>query len=174
MSGATTATYIAGAGLALSAASTATGMIGQANQAQAQAGQANYMAQVARNNSIIAQRNATLATQQGDVAADQSNLKTAQIEGAQRASLASQGGDVNSGSPLDIVSDTARAGYTDAATIRSNAALQAYGYKLQAAGADASGVMYDRTAANATANLPFALGSSLLGGASSIARSRAG
>ena len=87
----------------------------------------------------------------------------------QRAALASQGGDVDSGSPLDIVGDTARAGYTDAATLRSNAAQKAYNYEIQAN--DAAGSANDDTfqAANATANLPYTIGSSLLGSASGIA-----
>lgn len=145
-------------------------MIGQSNAASAQAGQAQYQSQVARNNQIIAQRNAALATQQGEVQAQQSQQKTAQIEGAQRAALASQGGDINSGSPLDIVGDTARAGYTDVATIRSNAAMQAYGYEVQAQSQGASAANFGTASANATANLPFGIGSSLLGGASSLAK----
>lgn len=157
------------ASMAMTAASTVMQAAGQGQQAAAQAGQANYMAQVARNNQIAAQRNATLATQQGDVDAQKSQLKTAQLEGSQRAALAAQGGDVDSGSPLDIVGDTARAGTTDAATIRNNAALKAYNYNIQAN--DAAGSANDDSyqAANAMAALPYAQGSSLLGGLSSIA-----
>jgi hypothetical protein len=126
------------------------------------------MAQVARNNQIAAQRNAALALQQGDADAQRSQLKTAQLQGSQRAALASQGGDVDSGSPLDILGDTARAGYTDAATIRSNAALKAYNYNIQAN--DALGAANDASfqGANAMASLPYAQGSSLLGGAKSL------
>jgi hypothetical protein len=143
--------------------------LGEGQQAAAQAGQANYLAQVARNNQVVAQRNAALATQQGEVDAQKSQLKTAQLIGSQRAALASQGGDVDSGSPLDIAGDTARAGYTDAATIRSNAALKAYNYDLQAN--DAAGTASDEgfQAANALASLPYAQGSTLLGGLSNFA-----
>ena len=157
-------------GLVLSAAGTAASVIGQSNAATAQAGQANYLSQVARNNQIIAQRNADLATQQGDVQATQKQQQTAQIIGAQRAALASQGGDVDSGSPLDIQGDTARAGFTDAATIKSNAALTAYGYEVQANSAGASADNFSRAGANAMASLPYGMGSSLLGGASSLAK----
>jgi hypothetical protein len=154
--------------LAMSALGTGLGAIGQANQAAAQAGQSNYMAQIARNNQIVAQRNAELARQQGEADAQKQQLKTASLEGAQRASLASQGGDVNSGSPLDILGDTARAGTTDTAAIRNNASLKAYNYELQANDAAASANDYGFQAANATANLPYAIGSSLLGSASSL------
>lgn len=137
---------------------------GQQQQAQAQATQSNYLAQVARNNQLAAQRNATLALQQGEADAQKSQLKTAQTIGSQRAALAAQGGDVDSGSPLDIVGDTARAGYSDTATIRNNAALKAYNYNLQADGALASANDDEFQAANAMASLPYTQASTLLGG----------
>ena len=161
-------------GTALAAGSTVMQMAGQGQQAAAQAGQTNYLSQVARNSQMAAQRNAALALQQGEADAQRSQLKTAQLEGSQRAALAAQGGDVDSGSPLDIQADTARAGTTDAATIRSNAALKAYNYQLQAN--DAAGAANDAAyqGANAMANLPYAQGSSLLGGASSLSGRLAG
>ena len=154
---------------ALAAGSTVMQMAGQGQQAAAQAGQANYLSQVARNNQMAAQRNAALALQQGEADAQRSQLKTAQLEGSQRAALASQGGDIDSGSPLDILGDTARAGTTDAATLRSNAALKAYNYGLQAndAAAQANDDIFQGT--KAMASLPYAQGSSLLGGLSSVA-----
>ena len=68
-----------------------------------------------------------------------------------------------------MLGDSARAGASDAATIRSNAALKAYGYDLQAT--DAAGAADDARfqAGNASAALPYATGSSLLGAASGIA-----
>src|SRR5439155_7216462 len=124
---------------------------------------------VARNNQIMAQRNATLALQQGQVQEDRQRLKTAQVMGSQRAGLAAQGGDVNAGSDLDILGDTARAGESDALTIRNNAFLQAHGFEQQAAAAGGQANLYSANAANTMANLPFGIGSSLLGGASSLA-----
>ena len=161
MSGVVSATTIA-----LAAAGTAMSIAGQSQRAAGEANQANYLSQVARNNQMAAQRNAALATQQGEVDAQKSQLKTASLEGSQRAALASQGGDVDSGSPLDIQADTARAGYTDAATLRSNAALKAYNYTLQAN--DAAGAASDASfqGANAMAALPYGVGSTLIGGAS--------
>jgi hypothetical protein len=161
--------YLLGASLAATAGGTVIQAAGQGRQAAAQAGQANYLAQVARNNQIVAQRNAALALQQGEADAQRSQLKTAQLAGSQRAALAAQGGDVDSGSPLDILGDTARAGYIDAATTRSNAALKAYNYQLQANDAAASASDDQYQAANAMAELPYAQGSSLLGSLSGIA-----
>lgn len=154
---------------ALGAAGTVMSAAGQAQKAQADATQANYLSQVARNNQVVAQRNAALALQQGDVDAQRQQLRTAQLAGSQRAALASQGGDVDSGSDLDILGDTARAGYTDTATIRNNAALKAYNYDIQAN--DAAGTANDDVfqGASAMAALPYAEGSTLLGGLSSVA-----
>ena len=160
--------YLLAASLAATAGSTVMQVAGQGQRAAAEAGQANYLSQVARNNRVAAERNAALAVQQGEADAQRSQLKTAQLAGSQRAALASQGGDVDSGSPLDIQADTARAGFTDAATIRSNAALKAYNYSLQAN--DALGAADDANfqGANAMASLPYAQGSSLLGGLSAL------
>jgi len=163
MSGWTTASYLAAASLATSVAGTGLGAIGQARRAQAAAGQASYQAQVARNNQIIAERSATLAEQQGQAQEDRQRLKTAQLLGSQRAALAAQGGDVNAGSDLDILGDTARAGESDAQTIRSNTMLQAYGHRLEATSAAGQANLYEANAANEMANLPFGIGSSLLG-----------
>jgi hypothetical protein len=157
------------AAFAMSAIGTGMSVIGQANRAQGDAAQANYMAQVARNNQIVADRNATLALQQGQVQEDRQRLKTAQVLGSQRASLAAQGGDVNTGSNLDLLGDTARSGEGDVQAIRSNAAQQAYGYQLQGASAGGQANLYSTNAANTMANLPYGIGSSLLGGASSLA-----
>ncbi len=162
------------ASLALAALGTGASVIGQSNRAQAEAGQGNYMAQVARNNQMLAERNTTLAEQQGQVQEDRQRLKTAQLMGSQRASLAAQGGDVNAGSDLDILGDTARAGESDALTIRNNAAQQAFGYRAQAAAAGGQANLYSANAANTMANLPFGIASSLLGGASSLADKWAG
>lgn len=145
-------------------------LMGNRQQAAADAGQAAYRAAVARNQAEIAQRNADLARQQGEADAQRSQLRTARLEGSQRALLAAQGGDVDSGSPLDVVADTARAGATDAATLRSNAALRAYNYTLDAGADEAAANDADLEGENAMARLPLAQGASLLGGLGRAAR----
>jgi hypothetical protein len=159
---------IAAVSLGVSALGTVMGAVGQANAGAASAAQANYQAQLARNNQQIAEWNAQRALQQGQVGEQQQRFKTAQVIGSQRAALASQGGDINSGSPLDIAGDTARAGEFDAQTIRNNAAMQAYGFRVQAANAGAQSELYRQSAANTMDALPFSIGSSLLGSASSL------
>lgn len=51
--------------------------------------------------------------------------------GAQRAAYAAQGIEVDSGSALDVQADTAYQGEVDALTIRSNAAREAWGFKVE-------------------------------------------
>ncbi|MBS0520511.1 MAG: hypothetical protein JSR90_17580 [Proteobacteria bacterium] len=120
----------------------------QAHQAQIQAGQAGYMAQVARNNQQVAQWNAQRALQQGEIQQDQQRQKTTQAIGQQRAALASQGGDVNSGSNLDLIGDTARSGEFAAQTIGNDAQARAYKFLLDANSAAGQASLYDTRAAN--------------------------
>ncbi|SKA37804.1 hypothetical protein SAMN02745126_05960 [Enhydrobacter aerosaccus] len=118
------------------------------NQAQIQANQASYMAQVARNNQQVAQWNAQRALQQGQVQQDLQRQKTAQAIGQQRAALASQGGDINSGSSVDLVGDTARSGEFSAQTIGNDAQARAYKYLLDANTAAGQASLYDTQASN--------------------------
>jgi len=160
---------MAAASLALAAVGTGMSAIGQAQQGAASAAQANYQAQVARNNQMISEWYAQRALQQGSVDEQNQRSKASALLGSQRAALAAQGGDVNSGSPLDIQADTARAGEYDAQTIRNSAALKAYNYRLQGYNSAADAGRYDSQATNTMAALPFGVGSSLLSGASSLA-----
>jgi hypothetical protein len=158
-------------------------ILSQVQQANAQAAQANYQAAVVNNSQQMQQRNAAIQEQnarydeqQGAIAEGQQRQKTAQLIGSQRASLASQSGDIDSGSDVDLVGDTARAGEFDALTTRSNAQRQAYNARLQAmnaqnqvglAGADSAN--YGRQANYAMDRLPYSIGSSLLSDASRAA-----
>jgi hypothetical protein len=100
-------------------------------QGQAQAKQAKYQAGVERNNAMIAGWQAEDATQRGQIEEQRQRLATARLRGAQRAGMAANGVDIDSGSPLDILMDTAQLGELDALTIRSNAEREAYGFRSQ-------------------------------------------
>lgn len=52
--------------------------------------------------------------------------------GSQRAGYAGQNVDVGTGSPVDVVTDTAYQGELDALTLRTNAAREAWGYRAEA------------------------------------------
>jgi hypothetical protein len=113
-----------------------------------QADQARYQAQVARNNQQIAQWNADRVLQQGQVREDLQRQKTAQAIGTQRAALASQGGDIDAGSPVDVIGDTARAGAFDAQTIRNGARTNAWKDLLDANADAGRASLYGSQAAN--------------------------
>ena len=150
-------------------ASSVLDIAGLNQQAGAQAGMANYQAQVARNNQMIAEGYAQRALQQGQVDEQNQRFKTAAALGSDRAALASQGGDVDSGSPLDLQADIARGGEYNAQTIRNNAALKAYGYRVQGYNNAADAGRYDLQAADTMAALPYRIGSSLLNDANKYA-----
>lgn len=162
MSGVTTATVIAAAGLAASVAGTGFGFMSQMNAQAAAGAQQNYLAQQDRQRQMLAQQQAADATQRGEVAVQKQRNLTAQRIGTQQATLAAQGTDL-AGSPTDILGDTARAGEQDALTVRSNAAREAWGYQVQGAG-------YGADASLRSSFQPSYLGagSSLLMGASSL------
>src|SRR5258708_40064259 len=101
------------------------GMAMQSQQANAQAASATYQAQVARNNAAVQEWNARNAEKVGLVAEDQQRQKTALAIGSERAALAAQGGDVNSGSPGDTTSGTPPAGTFHARTSPSHAPTKA-------------------------------------------------
>lgn len=156
-------TTIAIASLALGAVSTGAGFLGQMQQQQAAGAQQSYLAQQARQRQQIADQQARDATQRGEVAVEKQRNLTAQRIGTQQAALAAQGTTLE-GSPTDILGDTARAGEQDALTQRSNAAREAYGYKVQGAGFGADAAFRESWSPSY-----LGAGSSLLMGASSLA-----
>lgn len=162
MSGVSTATALAIAGLAASAAATGATVYGQIKGQEAAGAQANYLAQQARQRQEIAARQAADATQRGQVAEQRQRDLTAQRIGTQQAQLAGQGTDL-AGSPTDILGDTARAGEFDALTVRSNAMREAYGYQVQGAGFGSEAAFRDSFQPSY-----LGAGTSLLMGASSL------
>lgn len=139
MSGVTTATYIAIA----SAAATAYGAYSEADAAKKQA---KAQSRVAANNAIIAENNAKYqetrardALDRGQTEANQRRRQIAQLEGTQRSSLAGAGVSINSGSPLDVFSDTQMLGNQDIATIKKNSENESMGYRMNAYNYRASG-----------------------------------
>jgi hypothetical protein len=123
-------------------------MAGKSQQAEMQANQATYAAQVARNNQQVATWNTQRALQQGQVDQDRQRMKTAQAIGTQRAQLASQGGDIDSGSDVDLVGDTARTGEYNAETIGNDAANKAWQYQLAGNSAAGQASLADSQASN--------------------------
>ncbi len=124
---------IAAAGMILSALSTVARVVAdrQANQAAKQ--RADYEAAVARNNAILQEQLAVNVLEQGRVIAEDVKERGAVAEhlqrqegrglvGIQRAALASSGVEVDTGTALDITSDTAAIGEFEAQVTRADTA----------------------------------------------------
>ena len=119
--------------LALGAFSTKT-------QMDATKDQARYSAQVANNNAINADNEAIAAANAGSIEEENHRAKVRQIQGSQRANLAANGVDISDGTALDLMTETAAVGETDALMLRFNAMRQAWGSREQAKGYRAEAV----------------------------------
>lgn len=141
--------------MGIMAASAVVSAVGARNQAMA----ARNAAQM---NQSIAEVQAQDATLRGEQEAQTISRNARQTVGAQRAAYAARGVDLASGTPADVIDQTDFFGQADAATARSNAAKEAWGYRARGAG-------FAAEAANANPNR--AAGLSLLGSAGSVASS---
>lgn len=160
----------------LAVASLASSVIGGGMQymAQKQAGaaQANamrYQADVDRNNSIIQERLAKDAIERGKTEEKMHRIKIGQLKGQQINAFAKNGVETDSGSPLDVLSDTAMIGELEALTIRNNAEREAYGYKVQGMNYSASAANNRTAASTAKSSANTAALTSVLSTAGSVA-----
>lgn len=142
---------------------------GQKANAIAQQQQYDYQAQVNKNNAQIAEWQAQDAVDRGAVKEKQHRIKVAQLKGRQRSVLAASGLEVDDGSALDVLGDTAELGELDALTIRSNAEREAYDYKVSAMSQNAQANINRVSGQNALTAGNYAAMSSLLTGAGSVA-----
>lgn len=132
--------------------------------------QARYQAQVADQNATLAKQQAAQVQQQGSQDALDQARKTAALEGEQTVAFASQGLNVGFGTPLDLITGTAKLGSEDLTRLRQNTqdrvtalTMQASDYTTQA------GV--DRAAGeNAITSGWLKAGGDILGGAAQITK----
>lgn len=155
--------------MAATVAAGAVSAVGAVQQSQAQQGQAKYQAAVARNNQIMAKRAADEARERGRVDELNQRIKTRQLVGRQRASLAANGIDVGSGSAIDLIEDTFKIGETDALTIRANAEKDARAYLQQGENFRGEARLYDRAGSNIRGSLPFELAGTALSTGGTVA-----
>lgn len=148
--------------LALTAVSGVVAAGGTIMQGQAQAKQAKYQSAVEANNSVIAGWQATDAQQRGQIEEQRQRLATAKLRGSQRAAFGSNGVEIDSGSPLDILMDTSQLGELDALTIRSNAEREAYGLRTQQSNLTAQSSLTSMAGRSATTASYVGAGSTLL------------
>jgi hypothetical protein len=138
---------------------------GAIKQGQAAKAQARYQSQVERNNSQIATWQAQDAVDRGKIAEQRQRLQVARLAGTQRATFGSSGVELSSGSPLDVLMDTAQLGELDALTIRSNAEREAYGFRAQAGNLTAQSGLTQLAGRDAVQASYIGAGSSLLSSA---------
>ena len=125
-------------------ASLSTGISAYGNayaQSSAQQTQAEYQRQQYETNARLAEMSSKDAIKRGDEDAAKYKSKIKQTIGAQRAAMAAQGIEVDSGSALEIQEDTAAIGAEDMVTIKNNAWREAWGYRVQANNSYGEGAM---------------------------------
>lgn len=83
-------------------------------------------------NADIASRNAIIAGQQGDAAAEAQQRDSRRAIGAMVASYGASGVQTDSGSPLEVLGDSARMAELDRLTILNNYKLKGQGFSQQA------------------------------------------
>lgn len=150
----------------LTIGSTVLGAAGAVQQGMAAQQSAKYNAQVADMNAQLSDRRAKDALERGKLDEQKSRQKAAQIKGQQVAAMAANGVDLNFGSPLDTLVDTAVMGELDALTIRSNTYRESYDYQVDATNKRASAALSRAQGKNAlTAGYLNAGGTLLTGGA---------
>jgi len=155
--------------IATTLAAGAVSAVGSVQQSKAQQAQARYQEGVARNNEILARRAADDARERGRIEEMNARIRTSQLVGRQRASLAANGVDVGSGSAIDLITDTFKIGETDALTIRANAERDAAAYLAQAGNFQGEAGLYKSSASNIRGALPFELAGTALSTAGSVA-----
>ena len=172
--------------LALMAGSTAVSVYSQRKQSKAakKAGEAQKaasesQAQVLDYNAAVADIQAKDAIERGAEQESRFRSQVRQTVGAQRAAFAASNIDVSFGSAVDVQADAAYLGELDALTIRSNAAREAWGYKVQATDirkraeiARKEGVMMAEAGRQQASAYNWAAAGTLLSGATSLLQAR--
>ena len=83
-------------------------------------------------NSLIAGKQSEYSLEKGQIQEQALRYGTKQTIGKQRASFAAQNIALDDGTALEMQKDAAKWGEIDALRIRNNAAMEAWGYRLQA------------------------------------------
>jgi hypothetical protein len=108
-------------------------------QAKSQYDTGKYNQQVAETNAEIDNRAAADAVQRGADDAAKVRGQARRIAASQRAGTAASGVSVDTGSALDLLTETAGLGELEALTTLNNAQRQAYGYQVQGMNQTAQG-----------------------------------
>lgn len=91
-----------------------------------------YQAKVAEQNAELDEHRASQAATIGAIEEEKHRANVRRMAGTQRANLAAQGIDLQSGTAEALVDETYTMGETDALTVRFNAMQEAWGYQTSA------------------------------------------
>lgn len=109
-----------------------TGAITSAAKAEAIRAQTDFERRALREQAKFARLAGREEIRRGRVQESQLRQRTKKLIGAQRAALAAQGIDIETGTAAELQTETAALGGLDALTIRRNARLRALGFELRA------------------------------------------
>lgn len=130
-------------------------------------GAANAQKNIARQNAEVAERNASLTMQTGEGQSEQLGMRNKAVAGKIKAGQSGSGVDVNSGSAKDVQTSQRALGLFDTMTLKSNAAREAFGFKVQAKQFRDEAAIAKTKANQAVVSSSINAFSSLLSGASS-------
>jgi hypothetical protein len=153
---------------AASVIGTGVSAVGQVQAGKAAQAAGDYNAAVARNNQIVAEQQAADAQRRGEVAETEQRRKVRMLTGTQRAALAASGVQLDQGTALDILGDTAAMGELDALTIRNNAEREAYGYRVQGVNFGAEAGLQTMRGQSAMTSGLIGAGGTVLSGAGNV------
>jgi len=112
--------------------------VGAGVTASSQMAAGDYNAAIAEQNAQLAEKDAESALALGVVEENRYRRNVRQLQGSQATAIAANNLE-QTGTPLDILTDTALIGEVDALTIRNNAIREAYGFSVDAANTRAQG-----------------------------------
>lgn len=144
---------------ASSAAAAATGALatGVGVSALGSVVQGEGQAQASEYNAAIARQNALITQQQGDAAVQAQQRDSARQIGRMKAAYGASGVQLDSGSPLDVLAESASMAALDSLTLK-------YNYALKAAGLQSQASLEDKQASTSRTSAILGAGSSVLKG----------
>jgi hypothetical protein len=120
--------------------------------ADAASRQGEYQKQIYDTNARFSKIQSDDALRRGEEMAGRVRANARKVQGSQRAALAAQGIDVNSGSAIDLQDETYTMGEKDAMTVSNNAWREAWGYRVEANNATMRGELAKASADNEARN----------------------
>lgn len=140
--------------------------LGAGMQASAYKASGESQQALANYNAELGQLKATDAIARGDINANKQQIVGKQVIGSQRAAFAASGVDITDpdSTAVNTFKDTAAMSALDAVTIRTNAAREAWGYRMQAQNDQALGQVAKQEADNKAIGSYMSMGANVLYG----------